>query len=90
LANRSGIEFIKGTEKSLARDPVDIDALLVVIPVFVLKWRFGAVLAHDRVLFGGEEFLELSSFWEDRTAGPVFGRISFFVFQPSKNPSVAA
>jgi len=47
-----GFELGIGTEKVISARSADIDPFLVIIPIFVLEWRFGSSFAQDKELCG--------------------------------------
>src|SRR5690606_19973368 len=55
---RAGVELVERGEQRLARDDVDVDAGLVVVPVFVVERPLGAALLRDVVLQGREHGAE--------------------------------
>ncbi len=54
----AAVELVQRAEKRLAGDDIDVDAGGVVVPVGVAEGRFGAGLAGDAVLLGGELLFE--------------------------------
>ena len=55
----SGVVFVERREERLTRNDVDVNARLLVVPVFVTKSRLGTVVLRDLVLDGGQALLEL-------------------------------
>src|SRR5665213_2416510 len=55
----TGVELVSRTEKRLARDDIDINAGLVVVPVLVMKRGFSSGLLRDFELFRRQSGLQL-------------------------------
>src|SRR6185312_3699409 len=60
---RSRIELVGGAEQRLAGDNVDVDAGLVVIPVFVVERRFCRCLLRNIELLAGQLATQLRVGW---------------------------
>lgn len=61
----AGFEFVFGTKERLAGDHADVNAVAMIVPVFIPEWRFGAVLFGDLVLERSELHAEffVGEFW---------------------------
>ena len=55
----AAVELVEGTEERLAADYIDVNAGAVVVPIFVLKWRFSSILAGHAILHRRELLAEL-------------------------------
>src|SRR6266496_2295462 len=47
---RAAVELIKGTKQRFARDNINVNARLVIVPVSIVKWRLRAAFAGDVIL----------------------------------------
>src|SRR5205085_12666668 len=55
----AAVEFIERTEERLAADHIDIDASVMIVPILISKWRFGAALLSDVILLRRQFLLQL-------------------------------
>src|SRR5882724_2058078 len=55
----AAVEFIKGTKQRFARDNIDINAGLVIVPVSIVKRGLGAALPGDVILIFGQLAFQL-------------------------------
>src|SRR5437762_9336946 len=70
----AAVELIERAEKRLARDDIDIDSGLVIIPVGILKRSFGAAFSRHAILIFGKLGPELG------LGGNCFGGIHLLAF----------
>jgi len=71
---RAAIEFIFRREERFARDDIDINSILVIVPVGILKGRFRGAFARHLILILGQLLSQHG------VAGNWLGRIHFFSF----------
>ena len=55
----AAVEFGLGGKERFSGNDVDVDALRLVVPVFVVEWRFGSAFAGDLILHRCELVAEI-------------------------------
>jgi len=54
----AGFEFIRGTEQRLARHDINVNAFFLIVPIFILERRLGAVFLRDFILHRRQFFAQ--------------------------------